>query len=136
MAARGKENNKYQGSKWISREKRLAIYMRDGLACAYCGDSIEEGAHLSLDHLTPYCKAGDHRTQNLVTACVKCNSSRGNRSIGQFAEIVAAYLNRGVTAGDLMAHIGDCIAKPIDIKAVKEIIATRGSWAAVLQNER
>jgi len=38
-----------QGMNWIRKEKRLAIYLRDGLACGYCGQSIEDGAKLTLD---------------------------------------------------------------------------------------
>ena len=48
------------GSKWIRPDKRLAIYLRDGLACAYCGDSVEEGAKLSLDHLTCHSHGGSN----------------------------------------------------------------------------
>ena len=29
------------GSKWIRPEKRMAIYLRDGLACVYCGEGVE-----------------------------------------------------------------------------------------------
>ena len=60
MAARGL-GSKYQGMNWLRPEKRLAIYIRDGLACAYCGEGIEDGATLTLDHLIPTCKAGATR---------------------------------------------------------------------------
>lgn len=35
-----------QGMNWIRKDKRLAIYMRDGMACVYCG--------LTLDHLKKF----------------------------------------------------------------------------------
>ena len=62
--ARGRGD--WQGMNWIRQDKRLAIYLRDGLACAYCGHSVESGASLSLDHLKPASKDGcnheeDHR---------------------------------------------------------------------------
>ena len=71
------------GAKWIWRITRLAIYSRDGFSCAYCGSS--DG--LSLDHLTPRShKNGHNRPTNLITACVKCNASKGNRPWRIFAQ--------------------------------------------------
>ena len=42
-----------QGSSWIRRDKRVAIYLRDGNACIYCGAGTEELKYLTLDHLRP-----------------------------------------------------------------------------------
>ena len=41
------------GGKWIRPDKRLALYLRDGMACCWCGASVEEGEHLTLDHVIP-----------------------------------------------------------------------------------
>ena len=30
------------GMNWLPKARRLAIYLRDGLACAYCGASVED----------------------------------------------------------------------------------------------
>lgn len=117
------------GSKWIRPEKRHAIYLRDGLACAYCGATNEE-AVLSLDHLRPVSKGGDNKASNLVTCCVKCNRSRGVRSVTEFAKSVAGYLNHGVTAEGIMQHIRNCRRRKIDIRAAKEIIARRNEELA------
>lgn len=38
-----------QGSKWIRRAKRLAIYERDWFRCVYCGEA--DASKLTLDHL-------------------------------------------------------------------------------------
>lgn len=131
MPARGQANGKYQGSKWIRREKRLAIYLRDGLACAYCGQAVEDGASLTLDHLTPYSAGGSHHEHNLITACQRCNSSRADRSVADFCGAVAGYLNRGLTGERIQAHIAACVARPLDVKAAKAVIAQRGGWANV-----
>lgn len=132
MPARGKENRRYQGSKWIRREKRLAIYLRDGLACVYCGLSVEDGTSLTLDHLTPFSSGGRHHAENLVTACFRCNSSRGARDWQEFCGAVAGYLNRGVTAAAIIGHITSRISTPLDIRAAKTLIARRGSFTAAL----
>ena len=66
------------GSKWIRPEKRLAIYIRDGVRCAYCGQDLRNAApaEVTLDHLLPRIAGGDNQATNLITACRPCNSSR------------------------------------------------------------
>jgi hypothetical protein len=132
MAARGM-GTRYQGSKWLTRERRLAIYLRDGLACAYCGATMEDGALLTLDHLTPHCQGGSNASENLMTACRRCNSSRADRTVEAFAETVAAYLNHGITGSMIMEHIESCQNRPVDLKAAKALIAKRGGFTQALQ---
>ena len=131
MPARGL-SNKYQGSKWITRERRLAIYLRDGLACVYCGATVEDGATLSLDHIDPHSNGGSNGSGNLVTACRKCNSARNDRSVAEFAMSIAGYLNHGIEAGDIVASIARLATSPVNIAEARAIIARRGSWAAAL----
>ena len=88
MTVRNRHANGGQGMNWITKHKRLAIYMRDGLACCYCAEGIEEGAKLTLDHVVPHSKGGSNDARNLVTACHRCNSNRGDRSITTFAAAV------------------------------------------------
>src|SRR3990167_4136458 len=104
LGMKGTANNdarargEWQGMNWIRQEKRLAIYLRDGMSCAWCGHSVEEGASLSLDHLAPHSKGGSNHESNLVTSCERCNKSRGARSVKAFAVAVAEYINHGVSA--------------------------------------
>lgn len=81
---RDRHANGGQGMNWIRQSTRLAIYLRDGCACAYCGRGIERGISLTLDHLHPHSLGGGNRVTNLVTACKPCNSSRGDRPITAF----------------------------------------------------
>jgi len=76
---RGNGGNKGQGSKWCTRAKRLAIYLRDGLMCVYCDRGVDDGKVLTLDHLVPRSKRGTNRSTNLVTACIGCNAGRRDR---------------------------------------------------------
>jgi len=46
-------------------------------ACVYCG-SVSD---LSTDHLIPQSKGGDDSADNVVLACMPCNTSRNNRGI-------------------------------------------------------
>ena len=117
----------WNGMNWIRQEKRLSIYMRDGLACVWCGSSIEQDpvCILTLDHITPHSKGGSNNETNLVTSCKRCNSSRGARSINKFASAVAEYLNHGADPKAIAAHVRSCARRAIDVAAAKEIIARR-----------
>jgi 5-methylcytosine-specific restriction endonuclease McrA len=69
------------GSKWIRKDKRLAIYIRDGFSCAYCGRDLKDAApaEVNLDHLLPRSAGGTNGAGNLITACRSCNCSRQDR---------------------------------------------------------
>lgn len=40
--ARSTRKADWQGMNWIRQDKRLAIYLRDGLACVWCGERSVE----------------------------------------------------------------------------------------------
>ena len=124
-----------QGMNWIRKEKRLAIYMRDGMACAYCGQTLEDGIQLSLDHLKPYSKGGSNSERNLVTCCMHCNSSRGDRDLDEFIQAVAGYINHGITADDIKKYISSTTRKSLKKYKLeaKEIMKRRASWADCLK---
>jgi 5-methylcytosine-specific restriction endonuclease McrA len=54
---------------------RREVFRRDHHACQYCGST----KRLTLDHIIPRSKGGTHTWDNVVTACEKCNSSKGDR---------------------------------------------------------
>jgi len=134
-AARAARNRQeaWTGMNWIRREKRLAIYLRDGMACCYCGEGVENGAQLTLDHLTPASRGGSNAASNLVTACKRCNSARGARSWRRFAAAVAEYLNHDVSAEDIVRHVENCRRRRLDVRAAKALIARRGGFSAALR---
>ena len=74
----GSRNGK--GSKWIRPARRKAIYERDGWKCFWCGRDLRDvpPRFRSLDHIWPRHRGGSHDSNNLVTACVPCNSTRSN----------------------------------------------------------
>jgi len=110
-------SNKH-GSKWIRPEKRLAIYSRDGFACAYCAD--EES--LSLDHLHPRELGGSHDAENLITSCVTCNSARRDLPLQEW---FAMLRDRGGDTRRLGKKIRALTSKPIDIDEGKRLLAAR-----------
>ena len=56
---------------------RENVFKRDGHKCQYCGTQKD----LTLDHLIPKAKGGKTSWNNLVTACKKCNSVKGDYSL-------------------------------------------------------
>ena len=128
----------WQGMNWIRQTTRLAIYLRDGMACAYCGHAVEDGASLSLDHLIPHSHGGSNEATNLVTACERCNKSRGTRSVAHFAIVVAAYLDHGADPGQIAQHVYVLAAQPLGLYRAEAnaLIARRGTVARVLAGEK
>ena len=72
---------------WIRTDKRLAIYIRDGWRCQYCGDDLSDvrAVEVSLDHIIPSKYGGDNESDNLVTSCRRCNGMRQDKALERFA---------------------------------------------------
>lgn len=97
-----------QGSKWIRSSTRWAIYHRDDFACIYCGTV----GPLSLDHVHSVEVTGrDNSPANLVTCCVRCNSSKQALTKREWYAKLRA---RGVSIAALRARIARQTARPID----------------------
>ncbi|GJN10178.1 hypothetical protein PR202_ga28250 [Eleusine coracana subsp. coracana] len=52
---------------------RKNIIYRDGFTCQYCSS----GENLTIDHVIPISRGGKWEWENLVTACSRCNSRKG-----------------------------------------------------------
>lgn len=57
---------------------RIAVYLRDGFTCHYCGEVVLVGETASLDHIDP---GWNNDPTNLITCCRTCNSSRKNTKL-------------------------------------------------------
>ncbi|MBB6611917.1 HNH endonuclease [Pontibacter sp. Tf4] len=55
---------------------RHNIMRRDNYTCQYCGNA----RNLTLDHLLPRSRGGETNWLNLVTACSRCNTRKGDRT--------------------------------------------------------
>jgi 5-methylcytosine-specific restriction endonuclease McrA len=63
---------------------RKEVLRRDKHACQYCGST----KHLTLDHVLPRSKGGKHTWDNVVIACERCNSRKGDRTPQQAGMIL------------------------------------------------
>jgi 5-methylcytosine-specific restriction endonuclease McrA len=61
---------------------RRNLYARDGSRCQFCGKKFST-RELTLDHVVPRVQGGQHTWENLVCACVRCNSRKGGRTPDQ-----------------------------------------------------
>lgn len=58
---------------------RKNILYRDGFTCQYCTSEDD----LTIDHVIPTSRGGKWEWENLVTACSRCNSRKGNKTLLQ-----------------------------------------------------
>ena len=58
------------------RLSRRNVFVRDGHACVYCGDTSD----LTIDHVLPRSRGGDSSWENLVSCCRPCNLEKGHRT--------------------------------------------------------
>jgi 5-methylcytosine-specific restriction endonuclease McrA len=61
---------------------RRNLFARDRNRCQYCGQLFPT-SELSIDHVTPRTQGGPDTWENLVCACVRCNSRKGGRTPDQ-----------------------------------------------------
>ncbi|XP_022882596.1 uncharacterized protein LOC111399483 [Olea europaea var. sylvestris] len=56
---------------------RKNIFFRDNFKCQYCSS----GENLTVDHVLPISLGGQWTWENLVTACARCNSRKGQKTL-------------------------------------------------------
>ncbi|KAG2405334.1 uncharacterized protein LOC124830044 [Vigna umbellata] len=56
---------------------RKNILFRDNYTCQYCSSR----ENLTIDHVVPAALGGEWTWENLVTACAKCNSKKGKKTL-------------------------------------------------------
>ena len=66
---------------------RREILRRDKHTCQYCGST----KHLTIDHVQPVSKGGKHTWNNVITACERCNSRKGDRTPQQAGLIMKTF---------------------------------------------
>lgn len=69
---------------WTADDFDRAAALLDG-ACSYCGSTD----NLTLDHVVPLARGGQHRVENLVAACKPCNSRKHAREELEFRALLA-----------------------------------------------
>jgi len=110
---------KWYGSNWIRKEKRHALYARDGYACVYCGSKH----NLTLDHVVAAEHGGTNDASNLVTACRSCNSRKGASCLRTFARLVAS--ESGVTTRSITNRVRKQLRARFDVALARALLADK-----------
>ncbi len=55
---------------------RFNLFLRDRFVCQYC----RSGVDLTFDHVVPRSRGGRTTWENIVTACARCNLTKGGRT--------------------------------------------------------
>ena len=61
---------------------RRNLFKRDHETCQYCGDQPGLDS-LTIDHIVPRSRGGQHTWENLVSACRVCNHRKGGKTIAE-----------------------------------------------------
>lgn len=69
--------NEYIKPKTSPAFTRFNVFLRDNWECQYCVKKFKTQA-LTFDHVIPRSKGGHTSWENIVTACQKCNTRKGN----------------------------------------------------------
>jgi 5-methylcytosine-specific restriction endonuclease McrA len=63
---------------------RRGVFIRDEHTCQYCGRPAE-----NIDHVIPRSRDGAHEWENVVAACTRCNSKKGDRTPSEAGMVLA-----------------------------------------------
>ena len=79
---------------------RRVLFCRDNWRCSYCG---RDGGprDLTVDHVKPLSRGGEHTWDNVVSACRRCNHRKGNRlpyEAGMYPRSVPKARSNGTAA--------------------------------------
>lgn len=101
---------------------RLALFARDGFRCVYCGASVEDGAVLTVDHVVPDALGGTNVPSNLVTACLKCNSTKRDLPLRRF---LAVLRDRGVDTTRMARMVRAAVSRRLNRAMGRKLLAAR-----------
>jgi len=59
---------------------RRNVFQRDNFICQYCGKKVPQ-ADCTIDHVIPRSSGGSNLWTNVVTSCIDCNTTKGNKTI-------------------------------------------------------
>lgn len=70
----------------VVKMTRKEVLLRDDHTCQYCG---KRGHDLTLDHVIPRHRGGEHTWENVVAACKVCNHRKGGRTVKESSMTLA-----------------------------------------------
>ncbi len=110
-----------KSNRQVDQSVSWRVFKRDGYACRYCG---KDDLPLTVDHLVRWEEAGPSTEENLLSACRKCNRTRGDQS---YAEWLGSRYYRTVSEGlsPAVREANSAVASTLDSIPRKVHIHTR-----------
>ena len=79
-----------------SKKVRQRFYAKNHRRCWYCGEGVKKKA-FRLEHQEPFSIGGSCRlNENIVLACVRCDTEKGRRSVDSYRSYLEQLLQRPV----------------------------------------
>lgn len=94
--------------KRLTLYKKEEIFLRDEFRCQYCSKQFEK-LLLTVDHVVPINKDGSNEDDNLVTACISCNSKKSDKDVNAFIK----ENNMQSTITDRVSKILNTLSNPL-----------------------
>ena len=67
---------------WFQSFTRKNVWERDDGVCQYCGKELKL-SEMTFDHVIPKVQGGKTRWDNIVSACLKCNTKKADKTPAQ-----------------------------------------------------
>ncbi|XP_070666005.1 uncharacterized protein [Malus domestica] len=106
---------------------RKNILCRDSFTCQYCSSR----ENLTIDHVFPIARGGQWKWDNLVTACARCNSKKGQKTLEE--------ANMKLMKVPKAPKDYDILAIPLTSAAIKMLKMRKGTpeeWLQYLSNSK
>ena len=87
---------------FLRKALRKSIHARERNQCFYCLRRTPPSVQC-LDHVVPQARLGRNSYRNLVSACMECNSQKGEKRADDFLRRL--YRERRLTAAELAARL-------------------------------
>lgn len=72
---------------YAGRSRRQYVKERDGGVCLLCGNSENDGAELTMQHVMPFSRGGVTTSRNLVVLCKRCNENLGTQHLNRLYDL-------------------------------------------------
>ena len=94
-----------------SMPTRKNVFKRDNFTCQYCGLKSKNPKSLTIDHVMPRSRGGDSSWTNLVTACAKCNTKKGNKKPNECGMPLSKKPKRPLLIELHINNVTNCLAE-------------------------
>lgn len=73
----------------IDKNTRMAVWLKSGGRCAYCGCEIPFRARWHVEHVIPKSRNGENSLSNYEVSCVNCNSKKSDLTPEEFKQYIS-----------------------------------------------